>query len=149
MWRPHPREGRLSTVPSRADPAVRIAYRQLIESVDPARPWLEAGAADGRFAGDEVPPGSVVRGTGDLVELHEILDDLFGIGCFDRPAATGGESVRAHLPVARPAVVMPFIEALRPHLEGRGPAFWTWKTAREGLAARLQELDTLTVEAAR
>ncbi|MEO0493512.1 MAG: hypothetical protein AAF081_08865 [Actinomycetota bacterium] len=117
--------------------------------MDPARPWRDAGVVDGRFAGEDVPPGAVVRGPDDLVELHDIVEDLFGVGCFVRPAPAGGEVVRAQLPVSRPAAVMPFLEALRPHLDGRGPAFWTWKTAREAMAVRLQALDTLTVEAAR
>ncbi len=128
---------------------VRRAYRQLIEAADPARPWLDAGAVDGRFAGDDAPDGSVVRGPGDLVELHEIIDDLFGVGCFARPAHHVGEVVRSRIDVVRPAAVMPFLEALRPHLDGRGPAFWTWKTAREAIAARLQAIDSLTIEATR
>ena len=145
MWRAHPREGRLSL----DDPAVRLAYRQLVEPVDPARSWLDAGAVDARFGGDPVPTGAVVRGTGDLAELHAIIDDLFGVGCFVRPGPTDGEVVRAELPVGRPAAVMPFLEALRPQLEHRGPAFWTWKTAREAIAVRLQGLASLTIEAAR
>ena len=145
MWRAHPREGRLSL----DDPAVRLAYRQLVEPVDPARSWLGAGAVDARFGGDPVPTGAVVRGTGDLAELHAIIDDLFGVGCFVRPGPTEGEVVRAKLPVWRPAAMMPFLEALRPQLEHRGPAFWTWKTAREAIAVRLQGLDSLTIEAAR
>jgi hypothetical protein len=56
----HPREGRLSL----DDPVVRLAYRQLVEPVDPARSWLDAGAVDARFGGDLVPPGAVVRGAG-------------------------------------------------------------------------------------
>ena len=145
MWRAHPREGRLSF----DDPAVRLAYRQLVEPVDPARSWLDVGAVDARFGGDPVPTGAVVRGAGDLAELHAIIDDLFGVGCFVRPGPTEGEVVRATLPVRRPAAVMPFLEALRPQLEHRGPAFWTWKTAREAIAARLHGLDSLTIEAAR
>ncbi|MEM9467015.1 MAG: hypothetical protein AAGA90_16705 [Actinomycetota bacterium] len=145
MRRAHPRKGRLSL----DDPALRLAYRRLIESVDPARPWLDAGGIDARFAGDDAPEGSVGRGPADLAELHDIIDDLFGPGCFTRPARVGTEIRRVDLEVARPASVMPFIEALRPHLEGRGPAFWTWKTAREAVAVRLQALDHLTVEAAR
>ena len=96
-----------------------------------------------------VPLGAVVRGAGDLSELHAIIDDLFGVGCFVRPGPTEGEVVRAKLPVWRPAAMMPFLEALRPQLEHRGPAFWTWKTAREAIAVRLQGLDSLTIEAAR
>ncbi|MEK9579737.1 MAG: hypothetical protein VW037_04450 [Acidimicrobiaceae bacterium] len=96
-----------------------------------------------------MPPGAVVRGAGDLAELHAIIDDLFGVGCFVRPGPTDGEVVRAELPVGRPAAVMPFLEALRPQLEHRGPAFWTWKTAREAIAVRLQGLASLTIEAAR
>ena len=96
-----------------------------------------------------MPAGAIVRGAGDLIELHDIVDDLFGVGCFERPARRGVETVRARLDIARPAAVMPFVEAMRPQLEGRGPAFWTWKSAREGLAARLAQLGTLTVEAAR
>ncbi len=145
MRRAHPREGRLSL----DDPAVRIAYRQLIAAADPARPWLDAGAVDARFAGDDVPAGSIVRGPSDLAELHDIVDDLFGVGCFRRPAGGDGDVVGARLAVSRPAEVMPFLEALRPHLDGRGPAFWTWKTAREAMAVRLQALDSVTVEAAR
>ena len=145
MWRAHPREGRLSF----DDPAVRLAYRQLVEPVDPARSWLDVGAVDARFGGDPVPTGAVVRGAGDLAELHAIIDDLFGVGCFVRPGPTEGEVVRAKLPVWRPAAMMPFLEALRPQLEHRGPAFWTWKTAREAIAVRLQGLDSLTIEAAR
>ena len=145
MWRAHPREGRLSL----DDPAVRLAYRQLVEPVDPARPWLDAGVVDARFAGDDVPDGAVRRGAADLRELHEIVDELFGVGCFGRPEPITGEVVRGELAIARPAAVMPFLEALRPHLEGRGPAFWTWKTAREAMAVRLQTLDILTVEAVR
>ena len=141
----HPREGRLSL----DDPVVRLAYRQLVEPVDPARSWLDAGAVDARFGGDPVPSGAVVRGAGDLAELHAIIDDLFGVGCFVRPGPTDGEVVRAELPVGRPAAVMPFLEALRPQLEHRGPAFWTWKTAREAIAVRLQGLASLTIEAAR
>ena len=90
-----------------------------------------------------------MRGAGDLAELHAIVDDLFGVGCFARPAPAEGETVRSALGIARPAAVMPFLEALRPHLEGRGPAFWTWKTAREAMAVRLQQLDTVTIEAVR
>ena len=131
------------------DGAVRVAYRQLIASSDPARRWLDAGAVDARFAGDDVPAGAVVRGPSDLVELHEIVDDLFGVGCFVRPRRDVSESVTARLSIARPAAVMPFIESLRPHLEGRGPAFWTWKSAREAVAVRLQTLEALTVEAGR
>jgi len=145
VWRAHPREGRLSL----EDPVVRLAYRQLVEPVDPARSWLDAGAVDARFGGDPVPLGAVVRGAGDLSELHAIIDDLFGVGCFVRPGPTEGEVVRAKLPVWRPAAMMPFLEALRPQLEHRGPAFWTWKTAREAIAVRLQGLDSLTIEAAR
>ena len=131
------------------DGAVRLAYRRLIEPVDPARPWLDAGAVDGRFAGDDVPPGAVVRGPADLVELHDIVDDLFGVGCFERPRGDVSETVRGRMAIDRPASVMPLIEALRPHLEDRGLAFWTWKTAREAIAARLQDVDALTVEAGR
>ena len=92
----------------------------------------------------------MVRGPRDLVELHDIIDDLFGVGCFARPAAAGGGEIRTvELTIARPAVVMPFIEALHPQLHGRGPAFWTWKSAREAVAARLQALEAVTIEAAR
>lgn len=56
-------------------------------------------------------------------------------------------TVVGQLTMWRPADVMPFIETLRPQLERRGPAFWTWKSAREAIAARLQTLDHLTVEA--
>ena len=146
MWRPHPREGRLTTSPD--DAAVRLAYRRLVEPVDPARRWLDAGAIDARFAGGDAPAGSVVRGPADLRELHDIVEDLFGVGCLARPPAGAEETERSELFVARPAMVMPFIEALRPRLEGRGPAFWTWKTAREAVAVRLQALDSLTIEAA-
>lgn len=149
MWRAHPREGRLSVIASSADPAVRIAYRQLVGALDPARAWLDAGAVDARFAGTEVPAGAVVRGSSDLVELHDLIDDLFGVGCFERPSGETSESASGRVPIGRPAAVMPFIEALRPHLEGRGPAFWTWKSAREAVAVRLGDLDGLTVEAAR
>ena len=128
---------------------MRLAYRDLIASADPARPWLDDGAVDARFAGDDVPSGSVVRGVGDLAELHAIVDDLFGVGCFARPEPAEGETVRSELGIARPAAIMPFLEALQPHLEGRGPAFWTWKTAREAMAVRLQQLDTITIEAVR
>jgi len=131
------------------DAAVRLAYRQLIASVDPAQPWVDDGAVDARFAGDDVPAGAIVRGSSDLVELHDIVDDLFGVGCFPRPPAVDGEILGVRLVVVRPAAVMPFLEALRPHLDGRGPAFWTWKTAREAMAVRLQALDAVTVEAAR
>ena len=91
----------------------------------------------------------MVRGARDLAELHEIVDDLFGVGCFARPVHHGDEVARSQIEVTRPAAVMPFLEALRPHLDGRGPAFWTWKTAREAIAARLQTIDALTIEAAR
>ncbi|MEM9202794.1 MAG: hypothetical protein AAGC53_14105 [Actinomycetota bacterium] len=131
------------------DGGVRRAYRELIGRVDPAEPWLAAGGVDARFGGDAVPEGAVVRGPADLGELHDIIDDLFGVGCFDRPAGDVYETRRAALVIARPAAVMPFVEALRPCLEGRGPAFWTWKTARETMAVRLQGLEGLTVEAAR
>ena len=131
------------------DAAVRLAYRQLIASVDPAQPWVDDGAVDARFAGDDVPAGAIVRGSSDLVELHDIVDDLFGVGCFARPVGAPMATARAELAIARPAAVMPFIEALRPSLEGRGPAFWTWKTAREAMAVRLQALDSLTIEAGR
>ena len=134
--------------PGRGGAAVRIAYRQLIAPVDPARAWLDAGAADARFAGDGVPPGAVVRGPNDLIELHDIVDDLFGVGCFARPDCEPMTTAQAKMAIARPAAVMPLIETLRPALEGRGPAFWTWKTAREVMAARLQALDSLTIEAA-
>jgi hypothetical protein len=117
--------------------------------VDPARDWLDAGAVDARFAGPDVAPGAVVRGPDDLRELHDIVDDLFGVGCFDRPLDRSSEVRRATVTVTRPAAVMPFIESLRPDLEGRGPAFWTWKSAREAMAVRLQDLASLTVEAAR
>ena len=46
-------------------------------------------------------------------------------------------------------LILPFLESLRPHLEGRGPVFWTWKSAREAMAVRLQQLDTVTIEAVR
>ena len=102
----------------------------LVSVVTPCRPerWFAA-------------PGTSLSST--------IIDDLFGVGCFVRPGPTEGEVVRATLPVRRPAAVMPFLEALRPQLEHRGPAFWTWKTAREAIAVRLQGLDSLTIEAAR
>ena len=58
-------------------------------------------------------------------------------------------SLQVPLVIARPAVVMPFLETLRPGLEGRGPAFWTWKTAREAVARRLEDLERLTLEARR
>ncbi|MEM8708549.1 MAG: hypothetical protein AAGE98_18940 [Actinomycetota bacterium] len=128
---------------------MRLAYRQLISGDDPARSWLAAGMVDARFAGDDVPAASVVRGPDDLVELHDIVDDLFGVGCFPRPAAAEGELASTRLAVSRPAAVMPFLESLRPHLDGRGPAFWTWKTAREAMAVRLQALDAVTIEAVR
>ena len=77
-----------------------------------------------------------MRGPADLRELHDIVEDLFGVGCLARPPAGAEETERSELFVARPAMVMPFIEALRPRLEGRGPAFWTWKSAREAVAVR-------------
>jgi len=129
--------------------AVRSAYRQLVGPADPARRWLEEGAVDGRFASGEVPAGAVVRGSGDLVELHDIIDELFGVGCFERPRIDTCDVVQGRLVISRPAAVMPLIEALRPWLEARGPVFWTWKTAREAVAARLADLDGLTVEAGR
>lgn len=134
--------------PQNGDATVRLAYRQLVASVDPAQAWLDDGAVDARFAGDDVPAGAIVRGPADLLELHDIIDDLFGVGCFARPHGASTAIARAEVEIARPAAVMPFIEALRPSLEGRGPAFWTWKTAREAMAVRLQELDSLTIEAA-
>ncbi|MCH1436017.1 MAG: hypothetical protein L7U56_10130 [Acidimicrobiales bacterium] len=129
--------------------AVRSAYRQLIRPADPARRWLEEGAVDGRFASGQAPARAVVRGSGDLVELHDIIDELFGVGCFERPRTGTSEVVQGRLVISRPTAVMPLIEALRPWLEGRGPVFWTWKTAREAVAARLTDLDGLTVEAGR
>ena len=96
-----------------------------------------------------MPADSGGRGPDDLSGLQDIVDDLFGVGCFPRPTATDGVVVGTRLAVSRPAAVMPFLESLRPHLDGRGPAFWTWKTAREAMAVRLQTLDAVTIEAVR
>ena len=146
MRRAHPREGFLSVDGA----AVRIAYRNLVGHFDSARRWIVDGEIDARFVEGDVPARSIRRGTSDLMELHDIVDDLFGVGCFDRPRpdhrAVEGV-VTGQLTMWRPADVMPFVETIRPQLERRGPAFWTWKTARESIAARLQTLEHLTVEA--
>ena len=130
------------------DAAIRAAYRTLCGDHDPAGPWLAAGATDARFGG-VVTPGVVVRGADDLRELHELVDDLFGPDALRRPPPAAGERCRIHLRLARPAAIVPLLEAFRPSLEHRGPAFWTWKSAREALARRLGDLDGLTVEAVR
>lgn len=132
-----------------AGTAIRLAYRELIGVHDPARPWLDSGVADARFVEGDEAGGAVVRGADDLGELHEIIDDLFGVGAFPRPRAVVGETRRAKLAIVHPAVVVPFLDVLRPHLEGRGPAFWTWKSAREAMARRLQQTDAVTLAATR
>ena len=123
-----------------------LAYTQLVSPVDPARVWLDAGRADLRFAA-LTPSGTVVRGTDDLVELRAIIDDVYGPGVWPEPVEVVGEVRTATLAVARPASLMPFLEALRPSLDGRGPAFWTWKSPREAIANRLVAQRTLTVSA--
>lgn len=128
--------------------ALRGVYRELCGERDPALRWLMVGAADCRFAG-AVTPRAIVRGSGDLVELYYLVDDLFGTDTLWRPPHADGEVRRSRLTVARPAEVMPLLEALRPQLEHRGPAFWTWKSAREALARGLIDLGGLTVEAVR
>ena len=56
--------------------------------------------------GGDAPAGSVVRGPADLRELHDIVEDLFGVGCLARPPAGAEETERSELVVARPAMVM-------------------------------------------
>lgn len=128
--------------------SVRLAYLDLVGEDDPAREWLDGGVPDTRFVGGDALRGAVVRGPDDLRELHEIVDDLFGVGAFDRPPLGATDVRTASIPVSRPAAVMPLLEALRPSLEGRGPVFWTWKTAREAMALRIADLGLLTVQAA-
>ena len=128
--------------------AIRAAYRTLCGDRDPAGPWLAAGASDARFGG-LVTSSAVLRGADDLIELHDLVDDLFGPDALRRPASTGGEVRRDRLALDGPAAIVPFLETLRPSLEHRGPAFWTWKSAREALARRLVDLEELTLEAVR
>ncbi len=128
--------------------AVRAAYRALCGDRDPATPWLASGMPDARF-GSVVNPGEIVRGQRDLIELHSLVDVLFGTDALPRPPIACGKTRQNHFAIARPAAVVPLLEALRPHLEHRGPGFWTWKSAREALAWRLTDIDGLTVEAVR
>ena len=127
--------------------SLRLAYLDLVAASDPARPWLDAGLTDARFRSEDPPPGSIVRGPGDLRELHDIVDDLFGVDAFERPTEGATEVRTGRIALARPAVLMSFLETLRPSLEDRGPAFWTWKSAREAVALRLEGVEALTVEA--
>ena len=132
------------------DPAtVRLRYRALVGDTDPAREWLARGVTDARFAAGHPTGGVVVRGADDLVELHDIVDDVFGLDVLPRPRAMSGETRVEQLAIARPAVTVPFLDGLRPVLERRGLSFWTWKSAREAMARRLHELDALTLAATR
>lgn len=129
--------------------SVRLTYLEFVGARDPARAWLGDGSVDARFAESCAPAGAIVRGPDDLCELHSVIDDLLGVSAFERPPVVDGDRRTERLSVARPAAVMPFIESLRPCLAGRGPAFWTWKTVRESIALRLEEIGGLTVQAAR
>lgn len=141
------RVGTIATV-SAAEAAVRLAYLEFVAVDDPAAAWLAAGTADARFVVDERRDGAIVRGADDLVEMHDAIDDVFGTGLIVR--GTGTVDARsAMIRVDRPAAVMPLLDALRPSLDRRGPAFWTWKTAREAVALRVHQLGGLTVQAAR
>gem|GEM_PF-1179276 len=126
--------------------ALRVVYREFVAGEDPARGWLESGAPDCRFS-DQAPLGSVVRGPRDLHELGAVLVDLFGTDAWPEPAWVPGEQREVVVPVVRPARLIPLVEALRPELEHRILAFWTWKSAREAVANRLASHGTVTLVA--
>ena len=131
----------------------RRAYRSLLGDGDPAVDAIERlGAVDLRPGGPAPRPDGgparviVVSGPADLVELREIVETATGVGTWPAPALIPGEVRTAQLPVEREAPLLGLLLAMEGLIDDRSP--WrTWRTAVDTLAARVRELESITVEA--
>lgn len=144
MWRA--RHGEVRPLSDRA----RRAYQRLLSDEDPAADWLAAGAADLRPFTDgsgPAPAGAVVVGPDDLREIREIVDTQLGVGCWPRAEVIAGERRTVQVALVRGAATA-LVHAFEGRIEQRSP-WGRWRSAVDIMAARLDALDTVTLDAIR
>jgi hypothetical protein len=131
----------------------RRAYLALLGGRDPAAAVVAAtGAVDLRPGGlasqtDATTTQTiVVSGPADLIELREIVETATGVGTWPANEADRGEVRSSVLEVEGAAPLLGLLMAMEGLIEDRSP--WrTWRTAVDTLAARVEKLRTITVEA--
>jgi hypothetical protein len=127
----------------------RGAYVALLGDEDPAAAALATGAVDLRPGhSDEVPDSAaatLVSGPDDLAELREIVESATGVGTWPRSSATDGEIITVELRLERPAALLGLLLAMEGVIERRSP-WGRWRTMVDTMAARVQELDVVTID---
>lgn len=91
----------------------------------------------------------IVSGPDDLIELRLVVERVTGPGSWFTGSGSevDGTMRRGRLDLARPAQVMGLVVALEGIVPDNGGAWRTWKTAVEAIAAGVDELESITLEA--
>jgi hypothetical protein len=120
----------------------------LLGDDDPAAVLLAAGAIDLRLGYDEgaFEPGrrTLMSASDDLHELREIVESATGVGTWPTPVPTPGRPIRARIDLAAPAPALGLLLAMDDLIERRSP-WGRWRTMVDTMAARVAELDAVTV----
>ena len=126
----------------------RRAYVALLGDEDPAAVMLAAGVVDLRLGYEDGAVGldraALVSAPDDLHELREIVESATGPGTWPTPGVAAGEQIQARIELPTPAAALGLLLSMEDLIERRSP-WGRWRTTVDTMAARVGELDAVTV----
>ena len=125
----------------------RRAYVALLGDDDPGAAMIAAGAVDRRLGHDgerALDRAALVSAPDDLHELREIVESATGVGTWPTPDGVDGDPIRARIELTAPAAALGLLLCMEDLIERRSP-WGRWRTVVETIAARVAELDAVTV----